>query len=264
MLYEKTRYSAPYDYLINKEIQEYDISKANISILRQSNIINDQQYNYLYNLDKRDREVKVGLELRKNPELNKVLDQGFIQSRKLFFEANNIDDIRVLYIDKDSVTVIDQMIKVNKIAEYIDFKQKERYTSFYRLGVIDFLYYNDNEKESYRFKNANMKRLLTDHKNYMIDFLLSVAYLAQNNSSLDLILMIRDFYNKYVNKKLNVRYYREFNQTSMYKVLSTSTYSYYTDSIPNIYTDNIDIGYNAKLIRDLYKVFCNEYFRRAK
>ena len=36
MIYDKTRYIAPYSYLINKDIQEYDIAKANISILRDS------------------------------------------------------------------------------------------------------------------------------------------------------------------------------------------------------------------------------------
>ena len=258
MLYEKTRYSASYDYLINKDIQEYDISKANISILRESNVINDNQYKYFYNLDKRDREIKIGLMIKKNPELNKVLDKGFVESRRLFFNLNNIDDMRVLYIDKDSITVIDQMITVNKVADHIDFKQKNRYTSFYRLGLIDFLYYNDNVNELYRFKNANQERLLEGHENYMIDFLLSVGYLAQNRPSRDLVLMIRDFYNKYVNRELDIRYYREFNQTSMFKVLSTPTYTYYTDSIPII--ENIDISYNAKIIIDLYTVFCNEYF----
>ena len=114
MLYEKTRYSAPYDYLINKDIQEYDISKANISILREFNVIDEENYNYLYNLDKRDREVKIGLAIRNNPELGKVLDKGFVESRKQFFTLNNIDEMRVLYIDKDSMTVIDQMVSVNK------------------------------------------------------------------------------------------------------------------------------------------------------
>ena len=262
MLYEKTRYSAPYDYLINKDIQEYDISKANISILRQYEIISDDQYKYFYNLDKRSREIKIGLMIKNDPELNKVLDHGFIESRKQFFTLNGVDDMRVLYIDKDSITVINQMISVNKISDYIDFKQKNRYTSFYRLGVIDFLYYNDNINESYRFKNANQERLLDGHKDYMIDFLLSVGYLAQNRSIRDLILMIRDFYNKYVRKELNVNYYREFNQTSMFKVFSTPTFTYYTDTAPMI--ENVDISYNAKIIIDLYKVFCNEYFRIVK
>ena len=262
MLYEKTRYSAPYDYLINKDIQEYDISKANISILREFNVIDEENYNYLYNLDKRDREVKIGLAIRNNPELGKVLDKGFVESRKQFFTLNNIDEMRVLYIDKDSITVIDQMVSVNKISKYIDFKQKHRYTSFYRLGYIDFLYYNDRRTESYRFKNVNQDRILEGHGKYMVDFLLSVGYLAQNNPSRELVLMIRDFYNQYVNKELNINYYREFNQTSMFKVFSTPTFTYYTDSAPSI--DNVDISYNAKIIRDLYKVFCNEYFRVSK
>ena len=32
-IFEKDRYIAPFDYLISKDIREYDISKGNISVL---------------------------------------------------------------------------------------------------------------------------------------------------------------------------------------------------------------------------------------
>ena len=55
MLYEENRYIAPYKYLINRDIREYDISKANISILRESNVLDDSKYQYFYNLPKKER-----------------------------------------------------------------------------------------------------------------------------------------------------------------------------------------------------------------
>ena len=55
MLYEKTLYSAPYRYLINRNIQEYDISKANISILLDMGCIKKEDYDHLYNLPKHQR-----------------------------------------------------------------------------------------------------------------------------------------------------------------------------------------------------------------
>jgi hypothetical protein len=64
MLYERTLYAAPYQYLINRNIQEYDISKANITILLDIGYITKDEYQYLYSLPKQQREVKVGLKMR--------------------------------------------------------------------------------------------------------------------------------------------------------------------------------------------------------
>lgn len=262
MLYEKTRYISPYSYLINKKIQEYDISKANISILREYGYIDDKKYEYLYSLPKKNREIRIGLEIRKNPEVNNILNNGFLNARKVFFESNDINDMNVLYIDKDSVTVIDQFITNQRISKYINFVAKDKYTSFYRLGSIDFLYFNDNKTESYRFKNINHDMLIENHRKYMIDFLLSIAYMAQNNSIINVIDTVRNFYGQYVSRRLNIGYYREFNMYSRFRMNSYNNYDNWSvdESSYTIDMNDLDISYNASIIQDLYKYFMNEYF----
>ena len=54
-LYEKNSYVAPYEYLINATIREYDMEKANISILADEGLISKSQYDYYAALPKRQR-----------------------------------------------------------------------------------------------------------------------------------------------------------------------------------------------------------------
>ena len=262
MLYEENRYIAPYKYLINRDIREYDISKANISILRESNVMDDSKYQYFYNLPKKEREIKIGLMIRKDRNIQNILNSGFVESRRIFFEKNDINDMNILYIDKDSITTIDQLVNSPQISKYIYFSNKNKYTSFYRLGGIDFLYYNDNSNETFRFKNVNKDFILENHKEYLIDFLLSLAYTAQNNL-LDAINMITIFYEQYTNLKLEFGFYKEFNQSSNFKILSNSNvYQWYSTAISQsmISKETLDISYNAWLLRELYKDLLNEYF----
>lgn len=258
MLYERTLYAAPYQYLINRNIQEYDISKANISILLDIGYITPEEYNYLYNLPKQQREVKVGWKMRSDQNMIKALNHGFIEARRAFFELNEINNMNVLYIDKDSITLIDTNINTTKISDHIEFVPKSRYSSLYQLGQIHFLYLTD---ESYRFKYVNQEMLETYHHDFFIDFLLFIAEEAQTNSANECIDIVRNFYNQYVSKSLDIRYYREFNQMCKYKIENTGYYLAVDD--PSV-REIVDISYNARIIQDIYKSFANEYFKGVK
>jgi hypothetical protein len=205
--------------MINRNIQEYDISKANISILLDMGYLKKTEYESLYNLPKHEREVKVGLMMRSDINAVKILNRGFIKARELFFEANGINDMNVLYIDKDSITLIDTIVKSIQVSDHIVFTPKSTYASMYKLGQVHFLYFNDGRNESYRFKYINQDMLEQFHHNYFIDFLLFIAEEAQVKSPLECIHIIRNFYNQYVGKTLDVLYYREFNPICKYKIL---------------------------------------------
>jgi hypothetical protein len=258
MLYERTLYAAPYQYLINRNIQEYDISKANISILLDIGYITSEEYDYLYKLPKQQREVKVGLKMRNDQNMIKALNYGFIEARKTFFELNEINDMNVLYIDKDSITLIDTNIKTTKISDHVEFIPKSSYTSLYQLGQVHFLYLNDN---TYRFKYVNQEMLESYHSGFFIDFLLFIAEEAQTNSANECIGYIRNFYNQYVSRSLDIRYYREFNQMCKYKILNSGYYLAIDDPSAR---EIVDISYNARIIQDIYKSLANEYFKSVK
>ena len=98
----KDRYVAPYGWLINKHIREYDLSKANISILLDTGFITKDQYTKYFNMPKQEREISVGILQRDNKEIAKGLSDGFKLIRERFFKENDLNEEEVLYIDKDS------------------------------------------------------------------------------------------------------------------------------------------------------------------
>ena len=109
-LYQKNTYSANLDYIISSIITEYDISKGNISILRYMNVIDDQLYWELYNAPKQERVVRVGLMMRENKDLNRAVNNGFIEAKRLLFEANRIQDREVQSIRNDAVYMINRKL----------------------------------------------------------------------------------------------------------------------------------------------------------
>ena len=266
-LYEKNSYVAPYEYLINATIREYDMEKANISILADEGLISKSQYDYYAALPKRQREVEVGILQRDNPSILSGLKRGFVRAREKFFRVNAIRDSSLLYIDKDSITTIEQArtyfgvgTMQTRLSNYINFRLKNEYTSFYRVFLIDFLYFNDGNTESFRIKNVNEKVPLK-HMHYMMDLLLSIAYSGQSSRVLDTLQMIKHAYCSYTSGELSPNFYREFNQKSQFKLKSNSTaFQYYSDVLIDD-LDLIDNTFNADVIRLFYRYYMNEYFK---
>lgn len=264
-IYVKDSYKASYEWLINIPIKEYDLEKANISILKELKLIDDKQYQYYLNLPKQKREIQIGLMLRNNPDISKSLSKGFEYARKLFLESNNIEDSDILYIDKDSITLIGKLVKNERVSENLNFRLKNQYTSYYSLFGIDLLYYNDNIVEYCRFKYVNDEKIKKLHMDYMVDILLSLAYSAQNDSILDTIHLLKNIYHTYINRKFRLPYYREFNNQSHYRFIKNEFSSYSVAEL-SMYTDLnlLDINYNASLLRLLYKYYTRMYFMNNK
>lgn len=270
-LWDKDRYAAPYDYLINSKIYEYDISKANISILNTYNVINQKQYEYYYNLPKQQREIQIGLLLQKNRDISKVLSNGFKESRRIFIESNQIPEENILYIDKDSITVFDlyrlDSMDSFKVSDKITFLRKNIYSSYFRLGNgVDFLYYNNGKStEYYRFKGMGKsisKFMNTD--NSFLWLLLSIAYSGQYEGIVETIQLIKDIYHDYINFRFHFNYYKEFNQSAKFRI-NTPYQCFYSEVISINDLDCIDITYNATLLRRMYQIFTREYLlQKAK
>ena len=269
-IYEKSRYDAPYEWLINYNIQEWDLAKANISILRYMNMINDDDYSRLLETPKQKREVEIGCLRRDHPEVEKAYQKGIVYARQLFFDINNIEQENVLYIDNDSITTVFswQDTRANYILgelnPFMHFRVKNKYTSLFRLNNIDFLYYQSGQEERYRTKNINQEKIVATHKGYMLDFILSVCYSAQNKPVNETIQLLRDMFNQYTSLTLPLEFYREFNNMNKYKILPTHCATYYADTIKETDKQYLDISYNAQLIRNLYKIFMTNHFRQTK
>ena len=264
-LFNKINYKSPRDCVISEYIREYDISKANINILMERKIITQDQYIYFMNCPRMERQIKIGLMISNNPKVGDIIKDGIIQAKRSFFLKNNIDDTDVLEIRNDAVFLLNKTPRVSKFG-LIEFKNKNTYTSFYRTKDLEFFYYQDqiNNNEILNIKgigdDSYINRVYPLHKDYFLEFLLTVFDTAQNCSIIDVINIVTLFYNRYINRELDVGYYREFNTESMFKIcniIKSNKFPYLIDNISRDQLQYVDIETNRKIISDLFNIFTN-------
>ena len=257
-IFQKDSYITPdIKYLVNTYIREYDISKANINILLYNNIIDEKQYNFLYNLPKMDRQIYIGKLIKKDKKINKELSKGFKQSREFFFDANDIEEHEVLSIKKDAIYIISKIANNTKFGN-IEFVLKNVYTSYYRLDNLELYYYLNNIEgvEILDVKGINNNKLHL-HKDHFLDFINATLYEIQSGSIEDVLHMVQNFYNRYINLELDVGYYRSFNSDSLYYIKSKGYTMYKINNITIEDLPSINISVNRRYIEILYGYISN-------
>ena len=168
ILYYNINYTSGISYLDNTFIYEYDISKANINVLYSKKAIDKDTYDYLYNANRDTRQVYIGKLQKENKEIATILKEGIIEAKKWLFETNNINDYEVLSIKNDAVFIINRVLNYTQFG-LIEFKCKNKYTSFYKLNNLEAYYLFDSfsKNEELEIKGISDNVLLF-HKNYML------------------------------------------------------------------------------------------------
>lgn len=258
-LYLKDSYSKC-NYLISNFIREYDISKANINILLSKRLISREQYDYFYNLDKYQRNVQIGFLQKGNTIIKNGLSQGFREYRQKFFESNNIQDDDVLLIKKDAIFIINK-VATNLEFDYVQFSERNLYTSYYRIKNVEYFYFIDmiNSIENFIIKGLGTNESILLHNNFMIDFLKYLFESAQSLYIAEVVNILTMFINKYINYELDIGYYRELGR-NQYKIKSTQYLSYYADHLPEREKYNLDIYYNLEILNTFLEYYTEIYF----
>lgn len=264
-LYNNVNYLAPVDYILFQYIREYDISKANINILLYKGIISKDQYDYFYGLSRMERQITLGCMQRDNPEIAKSLTSGIIEAKKMFFEANEIQDYEVLSIKNDAVFLVGKE-PINTKFDNIEFKCKNIYTSYYKLYKIEAYYYNTiiDKKDKLDLKGiGEAKQEL--HAKYFIDFLYWIFDMAQRSSIEDTIKYLQVFTKDYLNREYDIGYYRQFNAESKFLLhkFPGAMGSFKADFMDEKYKNYVDISYNEGILRLLNKIYMTAYFSKV-
>lgn len=264
-VWKKVSYKSSIQYVIDFPIREYDLTKANISVLRDANAISEDLYQYLYACPKDERNITIGKMIGKNTQLETVRKAGIENARRLFMEINNLDDSDILAIRNDAMVVLsDRPMKLD-ITERTKFRLEGSYRSFYRLGMIELYYDFDpiNKIEVLDIKGLG-ENSIPLHADYMLDFLKELFYCAQLEGLGTAINILSQFYDNYINLRLEVGYYRELVSGSRYR-LNRSFTNFQTiemDWATERDKKYLDISYNANLLITLNKMFASNYFAK--
>lgn len=259
--YNKDNYLTPQKYIFSSIITEYDISKANINILKYKGKINDKEYNYALSLDKKSREIYIGLK-QKNPSVSTALQNGFAEFREKFVVANNFTEADIVSIKKDAIFVLNKKAKVTCFDNVV-FMEKNIYNSYMNLNRLEIYYGSDPVTDTDKIDIKGISdELLPLHENYMICFLCTVLDYIQSNSIKEVYEMILQFEKMYRNKELAVEFYREFNADSMYRISVNDT-QYLLDTITPQEFYYLNISTNYSIIQEIFKLVSSIYFNNV-
>lgn len=263
-LWERINYRSDIHFVLDNCIREYDITKANISVLRDANILSESQYDYLLHCPKLEREVIIGKMQGSNPEITKILKAGIANARKVFMESNGIQDSEILAIRNDSITIFGNRPIINlDISERVKFRESGVYTSFFHINAIDLYYFYDRVAQVERLDVKGLGDSgVSVHKDYMLDFITELLYCAQVDGVKYAIQLLQKVYSNYIERSLSIGYYRELNPGSKYKMHSSfSLYDQiYADNLTEYDKRYIDISYNENVLRELNKMLASIYF----
>lgn len=264
-MYLKDSYLNPaIQYLISHTIREYDMSKANISILLNEGLITQEQYMYYYNLPGLQRSIEIGLLQRDNKEIKDGLNSNFSKYRQMFFETNNIQEHELLSIKKDAIYTINKICTIRDFG-HVHFLEKNTYNSFYRYKHYELYYLLDKVHNLEVLDIKGMKGVVHLHENYMIDFLKFIFETIETDSIKNAIDYLTRFLYQYNNMELESGYYRELDSLSKFRFRSSSYISYIADYLSSENDKHLlDINYNRLFLQYLLQILSNEFLYKGR
>ena len=252
-------------FFISTFIREYDMRQSNISVLKYKGIINDEEFNYYSNLPKIERQIKIGLMQKENPELAKTITDTMKELRNTFIKENNLNESNVISIKNDALFILPPFPNKTIISNDVEFRVKNTYTSYYLFNrdfpgpKIECYYYLNRlaDDEILDVKGISDK-VLPLHENHFIDLLKTVFYSAESEPREETIRLLSTIYENYITRKMDIEYYREFNAESKYRLQVGGLY-YTADFMDKKDIAYIDITENLNILRQLLSFYSYGY-----
>ena len=262
---KRVNYLVDIPLLINANITEYDISKANINMLLSYGLITQEEYNKYINMPKMVREISIGKRMKNDngtyTEEGKLflnaISEGIAKSKYLLLKNNNVPIENIIRVANDAIyincdyklPITDLDINNNNV--YIHFKSDNIYNIMLNLNQVTIFIYDNPMSDELRVDVKGINdRLLPKHEK-MLEFICNIITDMQRTGKESILYSFNDFYEKYVRMELPIEYYREFNSNSAYKIKGTG---YYIDSPNEADINIIDINYNISVLRLLYSI----------
>lgn len=285
-LWSKVRYTSPISFIIGRRIIEVDVTKANISILREADRISEDQYRYFLTSDRMERLVFVGNMQAKDESITALLQNRLKEVRQKIFEIFCIDYSNLLSIRNDAVIFVDNgyrsytpgiaqttenyksagdITETYYLSQYLKFRVKGLYSSYYKIGNKEILYFiNRISGEEYIDVAGIGDDALDLHRSYFLDLLMSLFESAEEGDIADTIDFLSKVYSQYISKSFDIGYYRRFDANSRYDIdkAISNLYDYQLDHMTNDQKSIVDISYNESILRQLQKIYSTIYFMK--
>ena len=260
-LANKHNYLADIPFLFEQNIWEYDIKQANISALRAFDRIDEDNYRRLSLVPKMQREIEIGKMIRDDKSIGDIIKRGISEAKRELIKSlvdtnKSIEILRIAndaiyFINPYSPTIETDFHVTISTGNNILFKQKSHYNYYINFKVNNILVFIYNGSYDYY---VEVKGISDDklelHRDYFIKFICDIITTYEKLGQPYAVIEINRFYEKYLNRQLPIEYYREFNSSSCYRIITSSETFLLSSPPPDI--NVIDINFNLRLLRILY------------
>lgn len=264
-LWQLDNYNAPITALFDVGIYEYDISRANISVLADAGKISEDQYLIMFNMPREDRQVIVGLMQRTDPQVGDILKEGFCNARHKLFDLLNLEDNNVLHVNKDAVFVVKRLADTViahtdfiPISSHVEFTLRSKFNIYFRVGPSIHFYYDYDlvaGKDVHKIRGMSEE----SQKLYEVNFtsLLDNIFRAQQISGFSAAYnLCKEYYNDLMHGKLPAADYgRRFDNSSEFDIRYDSIFgtmrAEYLSENTSAY---VDPSYNLQILANLGNV----------
>lgn len=260
-LHQRSNYTIPINLISGYDIVEYDIHSAGFNCIRTFNLLPEDIINRLNDVPNKQRHIIIGKLSRNEPykDLSNTIIDKIKSCNQAFFIANEVRDDNVISIKKDALFLFNlPNIKRVKFGKYIEYRLKNRYTSFLKLNKLEF-YYN-SITGTLDVKGIN-DELLKLHENGIIHYLKEILNIIEGSNKDSLCRYLLKFRDDYINRNLKYEAYRAFNNESFFILKDGSLLNEQIglENIKESDVDLIDISYNyQKIFVPLISIVLNE------
>ena len=266
-VWSQASYLAPYNYIIDCSIIEYDIEKANINVLYSKGAISKSTYEGLLNAPKQVREVAVGRMIRREKGLSTILSEGIADARKSLCEILSIESEDILSIKNDAVYVIyrDVLPPITEVQinGFIKFRPKGKYSSFYKIFRKEFYYDYDpiTNMEGLDIKGVGDYGINLCAP--FISMLCDLFYLALVSGPRAALSKVNEIYPLFVEKKYPIEFYRRLDSQAKFDIVNISDYCIFQADMldgSNMYA--VDGSYNSSILRLVMSYFTDMVMKK--
>lgn len=246
------------ELLTNQVIIEYDLKSANTNLSKEYGLLPMDKIQKIADMPRQKRVETIGKLMRKDAVFKEGLKAAFVDMRKRFFEANEIEDGDILAVRKDAIWCLRPM----KYTEFgaCTFVEKNIYTSFLRLGNLE-IFYSPKLQEDGTFGKLEVKGIndndLLPHQDYLMKFFKTLFKHLETSDQKTAIRYLTRFIDKYKFRQLELGYYREFSPNGIFRVLDSDITYDQEAFIPGEENriDYLDIDYNfSNVILPIVKI----------
>lgn len=259
-------YLSPYRY-ISGRIIEYDLRSANINALKHNNFITDEDYIFLKNLPKQQREIEIGLRIKQNPKIYTEIQKGIKYAKKQLVTNNDIDSESIIRVANDAIYINSSKDLIyTKFGDYLEFVPKSISNIFINLNkTILLLSFDEFGQIHVDVKGIN-ETLSNLHENYIMNGIVTTVVLLERSGVAEALSYLSELCSHYVRLELPVGWYREFNSFSTYRIknifgpynpLNNETLG--AESVGEEAKYSLDINYNYSILRELWSILLELY-----